>query len=238
MNVRETCFVLTVVAISAITCYAGTLKDKRDGKTYKTVMIGGMEWMAQNLDYDYNEGSAISVCYKNKSSNCKKYGRYYTWAAAMDSAAVFSRDGEGCGFTQNHCKTSGMVQGVCPDGWHLPSKEEFEQLVKAAGDANEYCSAGLNLKSRSGWDNWFGNKGNGTDILGFAALPAGYYDVNDSKWQFDSKGTFGQFWTSSNYEYSIGGAYILILSNSDSCARIDFQYVSELGFSVRCVKNN
>lgn len=65
--------------------------------------------MAENLNYDYNHGTAKSVCYKN-SSQCE-YGRLYTWAAAMDSAAVFSETGVGFGY-ERECRVFGNVRGV------------------------------------------------------------------------------------------------------------------------------
>ena len=153
---------LIALNIATFAQQKGTLKDTRDGKTYKTVKIGEQVWMAENLNYNaqggcnkensnwvgncHNRGDGFkSMCHKGQESNCQKYGRLYRWFTA---------------------------KAVCPKGWHLPSDDEWQTLVNFAGGDKV---AGKKLKASSGWndpDNG-GKPGNGTDTYGFSALPGG-----------------------------------------------------------------
>lgn len=109
----------------------GFFTDERDGKTYKYVVIGNQTWMAENLNYNYqvptSQLDSSSFCHSHKPDSCLKYGRLYLWSAAMDSAGLFSTDGLGCG-TGSKCNRAETVRGVCPEGWHLPEKEEWDTL--------------------------------------------------------------------------------------------------------------
>ena len=201
----------------------GTMTDSRDGQTYKTVTIGTQTWMAQNLNYE----TASSYCYKDSASYCSKYGRLYTWAAAMDSVGTWSTNGKGCGLGTT-CSPTYPVRGVCPDGWHLPTKAEFETLFTAVGGK---LSAGEKLKSTSGWNDYYGGSGNGTDAFAFSALPAG--DRNDDG-GYGNEGDYAYFWSSteSNSIY----AYNMFLYYYTGSANLN-DYDKDYGFFVRCLKD-
>jgi uncharacterized protein (TIGR02145 family) len=93
-----------------------TLTDARDKKTYKTVVIGKQTWMAENLNYN----APNSKCHNNDPANCAKYGRLYDWVKAL--ALPDSCYSSACGASQAKHK------GVCPEGWHIPSKAEWGEL--------------------------------------------------------------------------------------------------------------
>lgn len=190
----------------------GTLTDDRDGRIYKTVTINGKTWMAENLKFVYNEGSAQSFCYQNDPNNCERFGRLYTWAAAMDSAAVFSNASAGCGFShsEGQCDVDGThtpVRGICPSGWHMPMYEEWEALLNFVDKNGGYIEAGTMLKSSEGWE-WYPNpnnmfdqlNGNGFDNYSFTVLPAGSYltfTLYDE--DFRGLGTEAYFWSSAQH---------------------------------------
>ena len=221
----------SVAYVDPSTVVKGTMTDERDGQTYKTVKIGTQTWMAENLNYAYtdvpynysgNTSDSTSWCYSNAAANCTKYGRLYTWAAAMDSVGTWSTNGKGCGYGKT-CSPTYPVRGVCPEGWHLPTQTEWNTLFTAVGGQS---TAGKMLKSTSGWN----SSDNGTDAYSFSALPAGY---RYSSGNFILEGSFASFWSSSE-SYS-RGAYRMALDYNDN-AFLDGDY-KDLGFSVRCLKD-
>ena len=100
------------------TVSTGSMGDARNGKIYKTVKIGNQTWMAENLNYEMSD----MHCYESNADNCIKYGRLYTWTAALLA---------------------------CPSGWHLPTNAEWETLIMAVGGESR---AGTRLKSNTGWN--------------------------------------------------------------------------------------
>ena len=195
------------------TCVYDVLIDERDGKKYKTVLVGEQWWMAENLNYETDNSS----CYDDADSNCTKYGRLYTWGAAMDSAAVFSTDGEGCGRLRE-CKPKFPVRGICPEGWHIPDTTEWMILFKAAED---YPRA---LYDPPDWEYC-----NSDNDYGFSLLPAGIRD-NDNKYY--GKDRFTIIW--SPRMRSNTQAYVMLFNCSQD--GVDYRFMYN-GFSVRCIKD-
>ena len=190
------------------------IKDDRDGQTYKTVKIGDQVWMAENLNYETDS----SFCYNNNESNCTKYGRLYRWAAAVGKSE------SECGYGKTCSLPSGNIQGVCQEGWHLPSMAEWDTLFNAVGGQS---TAAKVLKSTSGWE----SNGNGSDAFGFSALPAGYRYSNGD---YDDEGDYAYFWSST--ELSSGSAYTMYLLYYGDSAYLSNRS-KDYGFSVRCIKD-
>lgn len=192
----------------------GVVYDAQENE-YKTVKIGNQLWMAENL----NLKTSSSWCYRNKPSNCKKYGRLYTWKAAMEN---------------------------CPDGWHLPSDEEWGELINFVDAHNGDEGVGTSLKSTNGWKNE-PTIPMGTDRFGFSGKPSGFkaqapiYPDDDP--EFLDIGGYTVFWSSTTKKYNDG--YIGFLgrtlngSNGSFSRHImntDEEYPVSIAYSVRCVK--
>ena len=210
----------------------GSMTDERDGNVYRTVKIGDQVWMAENLNYDPGQGGLgedkydWSWCYDNKAKNCEVAGRLYTWAAAIDSVKL-ANDIEKpcvCGFYKE-CHNIEPVQGICPKGWHLPSRSEWDTLFIVVYGAS---TAGYELKALSGWN----GKGNGDDSFGFTAIPSG---IRTFSQRFDHVGHYAYFWSSTDYYGS--SAYGIYLIDYDR-SRYEKQLSKDGGYSVRCVKDS
>jgi uncharacterized protein (TIGR02145 family) len=224
---------------------AGITVSDFDGNVYQTVQIGSQIWMAENLKTThYANGSAITLVegtgewdalganekaycwYGNSISNRDLYGGLYTWAAAMNGAA---------GSTAN---PSG-IQGVCPDGWHLPSDAEWQELEMFLGmsqvdaDALDWrgTDEGGNLKE-SGTSHWTSPNTGATNESGFTALPGGSRTEDGS---FQTIGDAACFWAATGDDPDRATGRLLDHTRAEIYRAGFFK---EQGFSVRCVQGD
>ena len=187
----------------------GTFTDARDGRVYKTIDIWGQTWMAENLDYRDSvtklELEGNRWCYGNEAEQCDAYGSFYS------------------------CELSSQV---CPAGWRLPSISDWMNLynfiVLMGGDPQN------GLRAKEGWSDNTGHSRNGTDVLGFTALPGGimyevgsYGDATRQAW----------FWYAQDCSLNEYEAFYL------SSEEVNFVTSSVSGgvvsdaYSIRCIKD-
>lgn len=176
----------------------GTFVDERDGQVYKYTTIGNQVWMAENLRYD----AEYSECEDVFEGFCETFGRYYTLA----------KDGENMGSPD-----TSVSNHICPEGWHLPEKGEWESLLKNMGGNDELAVS--RLKSETFWGV---ARDVGSDMCAFNALPAG---------ESSNKGSF----YSSVYAVNVSDSF----STSTSC---DMESGFSFGnswfkMSIRCIKD-
>ena len=155
--------------------------------------------------------SPDSWCYADNQINCTEYGRLYTWEAAKKA---------------------------CPDGWHLPSEEEWRILERYLGMTQKEIEImymrgdefGTKLKRKNEWE--VESNGNSDyNISGFDALPGGYRLFIDGS--FVDKGTRGSWWSSTP-----DGVYAMRRSLFLNKNGIDRDAATRTnGFSVRCIKD-
>ncbi len=199
----------------------GTVKDF-DGTVYSTVIIGNQEWMAENLktkhfsngtpilkiedDTQWKTASSPATCYYNHDSlsNNVNYGRLYNWNTVVSE------------------------NNVCPDAWHVPSEEEWEELFDNLGGDEQ---AGAKMKSLNTTTWMDPNDEIATNEAQLNVEPGGLRDENG---KFYNLNYFAYFWTSSE-------------SNSEKSWAINLSYVSDgagqfegfksSAYSIRCVKD-
>jgi len=196
---------------------ANNLCDKRDNKKYPYVTIGQQIWMAKNLDFDYDD--KVGRCPEDDPSLCTTYGRLYDWATAMG----FPSD---CNSSDCASQIKTKHQGICPDGWHLPSTAEWTTLQNTASP-----DPGKKLKATDGWD----HNGNGEDTYKFKALPGGFAWSMDSG--FNNVGQFGNWWaaTQDNDNKNTRGIGRYMSPYDNNVSTHNDEKVSMQ--AVRCVRN-
>jgi len=188
----------------------------------ETVNIGGQVWMAENLNCNVKG----SMCYGSAPENCEFYGRLYDWSTAM---ALPNCNDRTCASQIN-----AKHQGICPDGWHIPSKAEWNALMwyaEPSCESDSYCkTAGTKLKSENLW-NLYEKIPIGTDDYGFSALPGGGAGLTSG---FSSLRERGNWWSAS--EDAINMAFILDLTYNYESVSLNKGTKSAYS-SVRCVQN-
>jgi len=212
------------------------LVDSRDSIVYQTVQIGEQCWMAENLAYlpeitpRNSWGSTTESQYAvygyepitgtetveaaMATENYQTYGVLYNWTAATNES-------------KNRMGKPTTVQGVCPDGWHLPSDEDWTELVDLLGGGSV---AGGKLKE-AGTTHWCSPNEGATNETGFTALPGGARGSGDVFVHITFEGSW---WSATiNRANSVWGRYM-------DCFSSNIYRVSsgvEVGISVRCLKN-
>ena len=217
-----------------------------DGNVYNTLRLGDQCWMKENLrTTHYSNGTEIALgtdtstttAYRyyprNKVENVATHGYLYNWMAAMNNATPSVADPSG-------------VQGICPTGWHLPSKAEFNVLINYVSNQNEYICGSSNeniakaLASNTGWTNYsqecnVGNDQSSNNATGFTALPTGYFNHN----YYSSFGAYAYFWSSSSWKTvgaNLNRAYTFEFYYAWTKAVISYEN-QERGLSIRCISD-
>lgn len=188
--------------------------------------------MAQNLNYETeNSWCGGGIQGTKTEGDCPVYGRLYTWAAAIGKSEDECGYGHDCDLASAGSAT--FIQGVCPDGWHVPTRDEWKALIGAVdGSITVYMwpnTAGQKLKAQAGWAAYsdIANE----DAYGFAALPAGHRNYDG---YYYSEGDYANFWSSTEYDSYF--AYCMFLYYYNEYAYLDYDF-KDFGFSVRCLRD-
>ncbi|MCE5175019.1 MAG: FISUMP domain-containing protein [Bacteroidales bacterium] len=191
-----------------------------NGNVYHTVKIGTQVWMIENLKTTkYRNGDPIP--YVSDSSE---------WDSLTVGAYNYYNNDENLGRVYGYIYNSYAVadsRGLAPEGWHIPSDEEWEVLVNNLGGKDV---AGGKLKE-SGTDYWYNNQ-DASNSSGFTALPGGCFDPANS---FSQIGYSAHFWTVPDSS-GIKGEIDFYLINSKGSANRYLQ-ILKMGKSVRCIKD-
>ncbi len=194
-----------------------------NGYTYSSIVLGnGQEWMAENLKTTtYANGDPIPNVteenqwgtlftgawshYNNDSQYENPYGKLYNWYTVNDS------------------------RNVCPTGWHVPSDAEWTVLTDYLGGNTV---AGVKMKTTTGWNDYNGQSGNGTNESGFSGLPGG--NRYNGSGGFFNVGYFGYWWSSTEND-SYDAWYRTLSYNFGTAGRS--YYYKQSGLSVRCLRD-
>jgi len=178
--------------------FENSVHDSRDCHWYKVAEFGTQTWMIENLSY--KSCKFKSFCNNNDPANCDQYGRLYTWTDAM---------GIDKSYQKKYANLTGVRQGICPDGYHMPSDAEWQKLYDFI-EANGGDVSAFNFEF-----------GGGKDFSGFKDLGRKCY-----------------FWTADEDKSEFGGPRnSIIWSYSENFGIGGGSQFKDSGYSVRCVKD-
>jgi uncharacterized protein (TIGR02145 family) len=252
-------------------CSGGVMQEygsvSYEGKTYKTVVIGTQTWMNSNLNYDPKTGK--TKCYAQGRGNgeddwltpeaaqvnCEKYGRLYDWATAMNLPAT-------CNTTscEDQVRTTNR-RGICPEGWHIPSLEEWntlrtfieDEIFENYEDEDFGWGVATKLKALSGWKE-SNTADHGVDSYGFSAIASGYCvnceqlsdatgyyaGSNRNETQSDTREE-AHWWSSTEFVNPYNGdtkeAYKNKITHNKIVMTQERENKTDYLYSIRCIKN-
>jgi uncharacterized protein (TIGR02145 family) len=209
---------------TVVDVYLNGVMDK-DKNYYNVVTIGTQTWMAENLKVgtpiisQQNQADNHIIeyySYENLDSNYVIYGGLYQWDEMMQYQPADN-------------KTIGTTQGVCPDGWHIPTNTEWLTLIY------EIEANGGKLKEK-GTARWKSPNVGATNEFGFSALPGGFFGWEESDFErkFDSIYYGGNWWSSTKEQSDITIWWNLSSSSSSLQPQT---WIGPFGCSVRCVQD-
>lgn len=199
----------------------GSITDSRDNQVYKTVVVGNQTWLAENLNYDvpgvYTTGTVIDTI--NPNNPCKNYGRLYDWATIKNGTT----------------SSSGKLQGICPNGWHIPSEQEIQTLELYLGMSQSAMNQtnqrgtdqGTKMKALTSWTSGARNNSSGFNVIG-----TGYYYSQTGKFRYFNESN--HIWSSSEIT---GGTTVWARYIGTFGGIYRGKYPKTYGFSCRCVKD-
>jgi len=211
---------------------SGTVTDL-EGTSYGIIKIGNQVWMTENLRVGkYRDGSGILTnLYEN-----------FEWASAGPACAVYPHSYiDGLNSATEVAKAYGLLynwacvtdsRGLCPDGYHVPTKADWEELIDYLGGENV---AGGKLKSKrtepTEHPRWDDPNTDATDSYYFHALPGGFRSFMG--W-YDYVGYLAEWWSSSELDANFAG--VMNIYGDEASANITYRD-KNLGVSVRCIQD-
>jgi uncharacterized protein (TIGR02145 family) len=186
---------------------------------FARVVIGGQVWMKENLRRTiYSDGTPIEsvYAYDDDTGNISDYGLLYTWSSVMHNESPSDNIPSG-------------VQGACPDGWHVPSREELNMLIQYLGGQD---IAGGKMKE-VGYDYWISPNDGATNSAGFTAYGAGERDPNGT---YNRLKKNAGFWSCTETSKNSSTAVYQCLTAIHPITR-QWNDPKTIGYSLRCIKN-